>query len=69
MVCTKCGSLLGPTMEVSIRDGRYNERRTKCRLCNEEKFIKDVDIPYIFRYLVTQLAACNINLKLTFNEM
>ena len=44
------------------------ERRSKCRLCGEKGILGEIDIPYIFRFLVTQFAACNINVKLTFNQ-
>ena len=38
-----------------------------CKLCGENGNLGEVDIPYIFKYLVTQLASCNINLKVNFS--
>lgn len=42
----------------------HDENNLKCRLCKENGIIGEVDIPYIFKYLVTELALCNINVKI-----
>lgn len=42
--------------------------KIRCRLCGDDESVREVDIPYIFRYLVTQLTSCNINVKLSFTE-
>ncbi|XP_012287077.1 DNA-directed RNA polymerase I subunit RPA2 isoform X2 [Orussus abietinus] len=68
MVCKKCGTLLGPVMDVVLNESGEGEKRTRCRLCGDGGVVAEVDIPYIFRYLVTQLTSCNINVKLTFSE-
>ncbi|XP_066595001.1 DNA-directed RNA polymerase I subunit RPA2 isoform X2 [Prorops nasuta] len=68
LVCQKCGSLLGPIMELAVNNLNFTEKKIKCQLCGDEESIKELDIPYIFRYLVIQLASCNINIKLSFNE-
>lgn len=67
LVCKKCGTLLGPVMEMSLSASGLNDK-TKCRLCGNDESVREVDIPYIFRYLVTQLTSCNINVKLSFAE-
>ena len=67
LVCQKCGTLLGPVMEMALNEAGLNEK-TKCRLCSNDESVREVDIPYIFRYLVTQLTSCNINVKLSFAE-
>ncbi|XP_034948641.1 DNA-directed RNA polymerase I subunit RPA2 [Chelonus insularis] len=69
LVCKKCGTLLGPVTEF-IRHKNLDalEKRKRCRLCNNDENVSEIDIPYIFRYLVTELAACNINIKLDFTE-
>lgn len=67
LVCQKCGTLLGPITEMSVTTSGLNDK-TRCRLCGDDESVRDVEIPYIFRYLVTQLTSCNINVKLSFVE-
>ncbi|XP_057326194.1 DNA-directed RNA polymerase I subunit RPA2 [Microplitis mediator] len=64
LVCRKCGSLLGPVTEFLPV---YGDKRSSCRLCDSDKDLYDIDIPYIFRYFVTELASLNIKVKLDFN--
>lgn len=68
LVCQKCGTLLGPVLELAVSATGTGEKKQKCRLCGDDDYVKEVDIPYIFRYLVTQLTSCNINVKLSFVE-
>lgn len=35
----------------------------KCRLCQEEGRIDVISVPYVFRYLIAELAAMNIRVK------
>ncbi|XP_043298497.1 DNA-directed RNA polymerase I subunit RPA2-like [Cervus canadensis] len=64
-VCVKCGSLLSPLLEKpppswsALRNRKYN-----CALCNRSDTIDTVSVPYVFRYLVAELAAMNIKVKL-----
>ncbi|KOC65372.1 DNA-directed RNA polymerase I subunit RPA2 [Habropoda laboriosa] len=67
LVCQKCGTLLGPVTEVALNVSGSGDK-TRCRLCGDDESVREVDIPYIFRYLVTQLTSCNINVKLSFAE-
>ncbi|KAH0564449.1 DNA-directed RNA polymerase I subunit RPA2 [Cotesia glomerata] len=62
-VCRKCGSLLGPVTEF-IR--KFGECRSRCKFCNDDKELYDIDVPYIFRYFVTELASLNIKVKFDF---
>lgn len=56
LVCQKCGTLLGPIMEMALNaSGLGNKLR--CRLCGDNESVREIDIPYIFRYLVTQLTS------------
>ncbi|KAJ8668817.1 hypothetical protein QAD02_000076 [Eretmocerus hayati] len=68
LVCKKCGTLIGPVMELSVSKQGPGEKRLRCRLCGDDGTLGEVDIPYIFRYLVTQLTSCNINVKLSFAQ-
>lgn len=66
LVCQTCGSLLGP---ISIASSKNKDRRSytvpKCKLCEENGRVEEMVIPYIFRYLVAQLASMNIKVKLS----
>ncbi|KAK2584036.1 hypothetical protein KPH14_006488 [Odynerus spinipes] len=68
LVCQKCGTLLGPVLELSVNASGSSEKKPRCRFCGDDNSVREVDIPYIFRYLVTQLTSCNINIKLSFVE-
>lgn len=64
LACVTCGSLLGPELIV-----KSDNDDAKCRLCGGEDSISEIEIPYIFKFLVTQLASCNINIKLKFRKI
>ncbi|KAF7997189.1 hypothetical protein HCN44_005466 [Aphidius gifuensis] len=68
MICGKCGTLLGPIAELVKCKERY-ENKQNCRLCNDDRHLKEIDIPYIYKFLVTQLASCNIKVKSTLNDI
>ncbi|XP_015514488.1 DNA-directed RNA polymerase I subunit RPA2 [Neodiprion lecontei] len=68
LVCQKCGTLLGPVTELVLNKMGMGDQRTRCRLCKDDGAVGEVEIPYIFRYLVTQLTSCNINIKLAISE-
>ncbi|GAB1603047.1 DNA-directed RNA polymerase I subunit RPA2 isoform X1 [Argonauta hians] len=64
-VCVECGSILSPVLsQADSTKIAYDMQHWSCRLCNKTDSIKHVTIPYVFRYLVAELAAVNINLKL-----
>ncbi|XP_066246685.1 DNA-directed RNA polymerase I subunit RPA2 [Euwallacea similis] len=65
-LCTTCGSLLSPITLVTIKADKPNMTETKdtCRLCGNGQNIAQIQIPYIFKFFVTQLASCNINVKI-----
>ncbi|CAB0043496.1 unnamed protein product [Trichogramma brassicae] len=69
VACKKCGTLIGPIVEQITTDSGYRELKARCRLCQEDGDLGEIDVPYIFKYLVTQLGACNINVKLGFKEV
>lgn len=61
LVCTSCGTLLGPAIAVATLSEK--PKRT-CRLCGNGDNVTDIEIPYIFKFLVAQFASCNINVKI-----
>lgn len=74
VVCTQCGSLLSTmTQRATVESAgqaeiaAYIRARDHwiCVSCNSGTFCEAVAMPYVFRYLVNELAAMNIKLKLT----
>ncbi|XP_055680598.1 DNA-directed RNA polymerase I subunit RPA2 [Lutzomyia longipalpis] len=71
IVCRGCGSLLGPIMKVVSRDeaGDLRSAPATCLLCGDGAKIGHIQVPYIFKFLVTQLCSVNISVKLDFAEI
>ena len=67
-LCTKCGNILSPLLEKppeAIAAVSANEQRQwQCLICKSSRDIHEVLIPYVFRYLVAELAAMNIKVTL-----
>lgn len=63
----ECGTLIGP-MTIVYKQENQSEMRDTCRLCKKKCKIAKIDIPFIFKYFVTQLAAVNINVKIDFQS-
>eukprot|EP00794_Sanderia_malayensis_P003438 gene3438-3933_t len=67
-ICTKCGNLLSPILDKPADDlaavSLHEQRRWHCLQCESTKHIQEITIPYVFRYLVAELAAMNINVVL-----
>ena len=74
-ICCKCG-LLVSTQNVphsaSTAHGVHATRvdtsssrgRTICRVCESSKYVERIAVPYVFKYLVSELAAMNIRCSL-----
>ncbi|KAJ3364773.1 hypothetical protein GGF31_008919 [Allomyces arbusculus] len=60
-ICKACGSFLG-AVSLPAQDGF--RRNVVCRACGDKSKIDVVAIPYVFRYLCTELLAMGIRLKL-----
>ncbi|KAL0236933.1 hypothetical protein PCE1_000330 [Barthelona sp. PCE] len=56
--CSKCGSML----TLSLKD-----EKTFCRVCEEQTMVS-LKLPYVFYYLVNELASTGINLKLNLKD-
>jgi DNA-directed RNA polymerase I subunit RPA2 len=61
-VCTKCGSILSTSSKSSLLNP--TKKQVECRSCLTDKHIDVIAIPYVFRYLSTELMAMNIRLIL-----
>ena len=72
-LCKKCGSLLSPlvvkpptaTVPNSTQlSTTESQSRWKCQMCSDGGHIEVVSVPYVFRYLIAELAAMNIRVKI-----
>ena len=73
-VCAKCGLLIS-TQNVphtastahgvhATRTDTTNRGRVICRLCGTSKYVERVAVPFVFKYLVSELGAMNIRCSL-----
>ncbi|KAL3881452.1 hypothetical protein ACJMK2_027894, partial [Sinanodonta woodiana] len=67
-ICVDCGNILSPKVEKppSIQAAVSIESRRKwhCTVCKKTDSIQIISVPYVFRYLLAELAAMNINVVL-----
>ncbi|KAI5749803.1 hypothetical protein M8J76_010302 [Diaphorina citri] len=69
LVCRACGSLLGPTVilhtiDVASKLKQPDNLPVSCRQCGERDNIGFINIPFVLRNLVCQLASFNIKVEL-----
>lgn len=75
-VCSKCGSLLSTQRlamganAVAGAGGAQDPRagRTVCRVCDSTRNVERVAVPYVFKYLLSELAAMNIRVSLDIKD-
>ena len=64
-VCSKCGSLLSPFVNKSpAKFAALGGQKWQCSTCESGEHIEVLAFPYVFRYLVAELAAMNIKVSL-----
>lgn len=63
-VCCNCGSILSTMSLPRTIIGVEEARGIVCRMCDSNGGIDKIAIPYVFRYLCTELAAMNVKMKL-----
>lgn len=66
-VCALCGSLLSPMAERPSPNSQQSH--FTCRTCGTSKGITHILLPYVFRYLSSELLAMNIKLTLDITPM
>jgi DNA-directed RNA polymerase I subunit RPA2 len=74
-VCRNCKSILGPTPSRPdlASSHSFGRRRIACVACqktrpNQDPAIDVVTVPYVFKYLVNELAAVNIKIRVHVND-
>ncbi|XP_041365759.1 DNA-directed RNA polymerase I subunit RPA2-like [Gigantopelta aegis] len=65
-ICTDCGNILSPLLEkpaVAVAAISAESHRVwACQLCRRTDKMKMIAVPYVYQYLVAELAAMSINL-------
>jgi DNA-directed RNA polymerase I subunit RPA2 len=72
LICRNCDSLVTPMDKIFVRKADRNSmvrQRETCGLCKRSDTIDIVEIPYIFKLLVSQLCSMNINIKVNFKDL
>ncbi|XP_069811491.1 DNA-directed RNA polymerase I subunit RPA2 [Dendropsophus ebraccatus] len=65
-VCITCGSLLSPFLEKPPPSwSTMRHRKHYCSICGRSDTIDVISVPFVFRYFVAELAAMNINVKMS----
>lgn len=59
LVCSFCGSILA-AQPIPVKENRT----ATCRSCQTDQGVKMVELPVVFKYLATELAAMNMRLTL-----
>ena len=66
-VCAGCGNLLSTHMEPPVLSsvvGKQSRPQVTCRVCGHGKWVKKVAMPYVFKYLASELAGMNVKVAL-----
>ncbi|KAH8361017.1 hypothetical protein KR093_011761 [Drosophila rubida] len=71
LVCHKCGSILSPLQQIVKRNetGGLSSKPETCRLCGDSGGVSMIEIPFSFKYLVTELSSVNINARFKLNKI
>ncbi|XP_043646325.1 DNA-directed RNA polymerase I subunit RPA2 [Drosophila teissieri] len=71
LVCHKCGSILAPLQRIVKRNetGGLSSQPDTCRLCGDNSSVSMIEIPFSFKFLVTELSSVNINARFKLNEI
>lgn len=74
-VCSRCGSLLAPASTLRVAAGGAGDAgngtaggKVVCRVCNTGACVERVALPFVFKYLASELAAMNIRIGLEIGE-
>jgi DNA-directed RNA polymerase I subunit RPA2 len=49
---------------VTTKDPKDHQRKVTCTFCESKDGVTAISIPYVFRYLVNELAAMNIRITM-----
>jgi len=72
-VCSGCGSLISVNcvgklfldkIDIFIENQKDNHTKQFCRHCSSNAIVSRIEIPFVFQYLVHELAAMNVRVRL-----
>jgi DNA-directed RNA polymerase I subunit RPA2 len=64
-VCKRCGSILSPMQVPMVKTIVPNRgEQITCKTCDSKNHIEIIAIPYVFRYLCTELVSMNVKLSI-----
>nr|XP_042900006.1 DNA-directed RNA polymerase I subunit RPA2 isoform X2 [Parasteatoda tepidariorum] len=69
--CMKCENALSPIydhQERMITNVEYTAREWTCTICGTNKHVTLIDLPYVYRYLFSELAAVNVKIRLKIGD-
>ncbi|XP_002014590.2 DNA-directed RNA polymerase I subunit RPA2 [Drosophila persimilis] len=71
LVCHSCGSILSPLQQIIKRNerGGLSSKPQTCRLCGDSSSVSMIEIPFSFKFLVTELSSVNINARFKLNKI
>ncbi|XP_030383724.1 DNA-directed RNA polymerase I subunit RPA2 [Scaptodrosophila lebanonensis] len=71
LVCHKCGSILSPMQQIVKRNetGGLSSTAETCRLCGDSGAVSLIEIPFSYKFLVTELSSVNINARFKLTEI
>lgn len=67
-LCTRCRSILSTMADTSSLSSSRKQTAVTCHSCKKNDMIDVVAIPYVFRYLASELMAMNIQMKLKVSD-
>mmetsp|Transcript_28191 Transcript_28191/g.73897 ORF Transcript_28191/g.73897 Transcript_28191/m.73897 type:complete len:1149 (-) Transcript_28191:67-3513(-) len=66
--CSTCGSMLSPILSHPTADDKRTDRKMTCQICEDGGDIVQIEIPYVWRYLVSELLSMSVNVSLNLRE-
>ncbi|CAL4133379.1 unnamed protein product, partial [Meganyctiphanes norvegica] len=63
-VCETCGSILSPNVVLKEGSKHYGGKVPECRVCESQGKMRQLHMPYAFKYLVAELASVGIKTQL-----
>ncbi|XP_047488694.1 DNA-directed RNA polymerase I subunit RPA2-like [Penaeus chinensis] len=63
-VCDSCGGMMSPSVRLTGGSRFYGRRQPECAVCGPDASVRQINLPYAFKYLVAELASVGINTKM-----
>ncbi|KAG7164844.1 DNA-directed RNA polymerase I subunit RPA2-like [Homarus americanus] len=63
-VCEECGGILSPSVRLSGGTQFYGKKQPECVVCGPKATVRQLHLPYAFKYLVAELASVGLKTQL-----